>query len=275
MLEVAFLIIAAAGGAFWGVRQWQRKQQHRAVAFQLDETRAPARIVTTVATTGLYSVGKPGDMPHPASFNDLHLVTEGMALTDARNGQRQLFNLHDIQWVSAVELSPERVAAITLHFETLHQWRVLTLHIPEADMALLVRVLRRFVAPGRMNIGNRPVPPMGPVRARTVKDNLQGDIELGTEVNLYVLPHMLIVLNDNRVQAKIDMSSVRRILAVERLGGRIDGLLGTPNGLIRLYSLNESVAFALPQYRDLAEELSYLARSPVEFIAQAHKASKA
>ena len=78
------------------------------------------------------------------------------------------------------------------------------------------------------------------------------------------------------VVAKLDTSSIRRVLAVEKLSGRLDSLLKTsvPDGIVRLYSLYETAAFALPQYRELAEEISYLAHCPLEYISQEDKSSK-
>ena len=93
---------------------------------------------------------------------------------------------------------------------------------------------------------------------------------------LYLLPHILVVLQGDVVQAKLDMSSIRRVLSVERLNNRFDQLLkpSSPDGVIRLYSLYETVAFALPQYRELAEEIAYLSRCPIEFITQEDKTGK-
>ncbi|MEO1647044.1 MAG: hypothetical protein AAFR67_17795 [Chloroflexota bacterium] len=127
-----------------------------------------------------------------------------------------------------------------------------------------------------MNIGRPPATPIGPLAAHIAEDTLQGESNLGAEVSLYLLPHMLIVLQGDKVSAKLDTSSIRRVLSVERITGKLDSLLHrtTPEGVIRLYSLYETVAFALPQYRELAEEISYLSRCPVEFITQEDKSRK-
>ena len=143
-------------------------------------------------------------------------------------------------------------------------------------MALLVRVLRKIIAPARSNIGYTPSNPIGPIAARIVEETLQGEITLGREIGLYLLPTLVIVLSDGYVQAKLDLSSIRRVLAVERVSGKLDTLLqrATEDGLVRLYSQSETASFALKQYREFAEEISYLARCPVEFIVQEEKTSK-
>lgn len=275
MVEVALLFIVATGGLVWAAHRWQQ-QQNRAIEFELEATRRPARVVSTIADGGLYHLGKPGDIIQIAPFRDLHLTANGMALTDNVTQNVHTFDLMTIQWVSAIELSPERVASIAIHLEQRGRWWILTLQLPEADMALLARVLRRFVASNRMNIGNRPIAPIGPIDARLVDENLQGETALGAGVQLYLLPPILVVLREGRVQARLDTSSIRRILAVERINNRLDSFLSgqQSDGIIRLYSMHESVAFALTQYRELAEAISQITRSPVEFITQMDKAQK-
>ena len=118
--------------------------------------------------------------------------------------------------------------------------------------------------------------PIGPIAAKVAEDTLQGKISFGADISLYLLPHILIVLQGDIVRAKLDTSSIRRVLSVERISGKLDNLLhpNTPDGIVRLYSLYETVAFALPQYQELAQEISYLSRCPIEFITQEDKTRK-
>jgi len=257
-------------------RQWQQRQAQQRLAIDLNGPDNVRHLVSTLAHAGLYSLTRPGEAAHLSAFADLRLIYGGMAFRNSHTGQENSFDFAAVQWVSTVQLSQEGVAAITVHFEIHHQWWLLHLQLAEAEMGLIVKLLRRTVPASRMNIGHRTMPPIGPIEARIASETLQGETTLGADVGLYLLPHMLVVLQADTVRAKLDMSSVRRVLAVERVPGRLSGILhpGTAEGIVRLYSLYETVSFALPQYRELAEEISTLSRCPVEFIMKEDKTQK-
>jgi hypothetical protein len=273
MLEAA-LIILVATGSLWILSQ--RMKSDTTQLSVLNQETWDESVLTPIAGGGLYVIGKAGENLTYTAFSDLRLVNGGLALRDNHDGQTRFIHVGVMQWVTAVTPEADGTAQITIHIESDKQWRLLKLRLAESDMVLLAKVLVRVVPPSRLNIGNRPTNPIGPVPARMVDENLQGEITLGAEVGLYLLPHMLIVLHDDMVQAKLDTSSIRRVLAVERVSGKLDGILNRnmPEGIVRLYSLYESAAFALPQYRQLAEEISYLSRCPVEFIVQEDKTNK-
>jgi hypothetical protein len=210
------------------------------------------------------------------AFADLHLIHGGIALRHTESNSEQLFYFTHVQWVSAVTLTESGAARITLHMEAERRWRILTLQMPETEMGLLAKVLRRRIPSNRCNIGRSVTLPIGPVPARIAGETLQGDMKLGARVTLYLLPHILVVLDGDLVQAKLDTSSIRRVLAVQKVTNPIDNIinLGMPDGVVRLYSFYENVAFALPQYRELAEEISYLSHCPVEFVYRDDKTRK-
>ncbi len=271
MLEAALVIILATG-SLWALAQWQHRHQQRNAS--PEPTDDPQILVSTIAEGGLYGWGKPGEQPTLQAFQDMHLVPGGFALRSSRNLAQHLVLFAEIQWVSHIDLQPEGIASVTLHLERGGRWHLLRLQIVEAHMALLANVLRKAVSGSRLNLGNLRATPIGPVAARVVEENLQGETALGAEVGLYLLPHLLVVLRGDTVQAKLDTSSIRRVLAVERSNGALDSLLKPPDGTVRLYSLRETASFALPQYQELAEEIGYLARCPVEFITQEDKLRK-
>lgn len=272
MLETALILLATAatGGLWMLTRRWQHRQ---VPGPPLDAD--TSRPLSSLAAAGLFQLGKPGDSPTPQAFADLQLLHNGLLFYGATTRQPYFFDFAHIQWVSGLSLHAGNIVQIGLHLELDHRWRVLTLQLTESDMALLVSVLRRLIAPGRLNVGNIPMSPIGPVPARIAGETLQGETTLGAEVGLYLLPHMLVVLNKGDVvQARLDTSSIRRVLAVERMNGRLLGL-GAQEGVVRLYSMYDTVAFALPQYQELAREIAHLARSPVEFVMREDKANKA
>lgn len=270
MIETILVMLVATGGLVFMANQWQRGQGRLPAPNDI-----AGKVVSTIAEGGLYSIYKIGDAPQLSAFADLHLVQGGIVWRDALTGLQQMLGFSHLQWVSAVHVSAEGIATIHLHTELNAQWRIVTLQLPQTDMGMLVKVLRQVVSPSRTNIGRQPAHPIGPIAARLLEENLQGETNVGAEVSLYLLPHLLVVLHGNTVQAKLDTSSIRRVLAVERVSGKLDLLNNAPEGIVRLYSLRETAVFALPQYRELAEEISYLARCPIEFITQNEKTDKA
>lgn len=270
MFEAA-LIVLLASGLFAVARRWQRQKPRKLIPLE-DSNRRP---LSMIAHAGLYTITQPGATISLNAFRDLHLLEGGLKLYDNRNQQIHMVDFSHIQWVSTITFPQDDIAAMTIHLEINRHWRLLSLHMPESDMGILVGLLRQMLSASRLNIGARPVSPIGPIAAKVAEDTLQGKVSLGADISLYLLPHILIVLQDDIVQAKLDTSSVRRVLAVERISGKLDSLLHpNPDGIVRLYSLHETVAFALPQYQELAQEISYLSRCPVEFITQEDKTRK-
>lgn len=271
MIEAALLVILASG--LWVMANQINKRQQTALPVADENER---RFLSVIAEGGLYRLASPHDIIRMKAFRELQLVEGGLALRDNTTQERHIIDFATIEWVSAITLPQDGIASISIHIEAKRHWRILTLQTPETDMSILVKVLRRALAPSRLNIGQLAAKPIGPLSAHIAEDTLQGETNIGAEVSLYLLPHMLIVLQGDVVQAKLDTSSIRRILSVERVSGRFDSFIH-PNGyegVVRLYSLYETVAFALPQFRELAEEIAYLAHCPVDFITQEDKTGK-
>ena len=272
MLEAALLILVATGGLWMLSQHLNGKSTDLKPADELwDE-----KTLSPIAGGGLYSINKAGENPTYSAFSDLQLAHGGLTLRDSRDGQQRFINFAYMQWVSAVLMAEDGTAQVVIHVEANQQWRLLHLRLAQTDMVLLTKVLRRVLPSARLNLDKPVIKPIGPIAARVVEESLQGEITLGQEVKLYILPHLLIVLHDDTVRAKLDMSSFRRVLSIERISRKFDSVLNpnTPEGMVRIHSLYETAAFALPQYRQLAEELSYLSRCPVEFIIQEDKTHK-
>lgn len=268
MLEAAIFLLIASSVWFFSQR-WKKVPA-------LPGQREPGRSLSNLAEAGLYQLASPYEKRRLQAFRALHLVEGGLAWQDNSSQQAHFIDFAEIQWVSAIALPQEGIAEISIHLEIEKRWRILILQMPEAELLLLARLLQQVIPTSRLNIGRPPAHPIGPLAARIAEDNWQGESSLGQEVSLYLLPQLLIVLSGDLVRAKLDTSSIRRVLAVEKVSGRLDNLLkpSVPDGVVRLYSLYETAAFALSQYRELAEEISYLARCPMEFVTQEDKSSK-
>lgn len=229
----------------------------------------------TIMSGGSFTCGAPGRPGVVRPFHDMTLYPSGFMLRDIAGNTLLTVQLADIQWVSAVRLT-DGMAGLTLHLEVARRWQLVTLEMAQPDMALLARMLRRRLPPERHQPDGQPVELVGPVTARLVQETLHGDVMPDAEVSLYLVPPLLVVLRDDLIVARLDTRSIRRILAVERSSGRMEALLkrSSPDGLIRLYSLYETAVFALPQYRELAEEIAFVAGCSVEYISRDEKARK-
>lgn len=281
MLEIGLIALAtlATGGLIALARtHWQQRHFQKSTPRLLpaDNHSMNAKPFGTIAQAGVYSFGTPNQPGESRGFAQLHLEYGDLVLQDARSQRVLYFPLMAIQWVSDISLEPGEVSVMTLHIERDHHWHLLTLHLPQMEMRNLVRVLRQAVHSGRINVGNLTYKPIGPLPAYSAHQSLQGDTVINQPVELYLLPHLLVVLKDGRVQAKLDISSVRRVLAVERVSGVLDSVLkpGTPEGIVHLYSMNETVSFALVPFRDFADEIGALSRCPVEHVYHEDKANK-
>jgi hypothetical protein len=268
MLEAAILLFIAS--SVWFIsRRWNKVPA-------LPGARDAGRSLSSLAEGGLYQLASPHENRRLQAFRNLHLLDTGLSWQDNLSQQSQVIDFSEIQWVSAISQPQEGIAEMSLHLEIDKRWRILILQMPEAEMLLLGRLLQQIIPASRLNLGRPAAHPIGPLAARIAEDSLQGESSLGEEISLYLLPQILIVLKGDMVKAKLDTSSIRRVLAVEKLSGRLDSLLkpALSDGVVRLYSLYETAAFALPQYRELAEEISFLARCPLEYISQEDKSSK-
>lgn len=279
MLEFGLIALAtlATGGLLVLMRQRWLARSFRQPSPHTDSQPPEIHgVPAVIAQGGLYAFGIPRRPGQPRSLAELQLEYEDLVLRDAATQQVYYFPLMAIQWVSAIEQSDDGIAGITLHLERGGIWHLLTLRLPQMEMGILANVLRQAVNPARRNLGNPLAPPIGPITAFVAGQTLQGETILGEEVGLYILPSLLIVLHGDRVHAKLDLSSIRRVLAVERTPRGLDAVLrsNAPEGIVRLYSLSETVAFALPQFRELADEIGSLARCPVEHIYREDKVKK-
>lgn len=274
-LELGWLTLMTlvAGGIIAITRPWSHRRPwlRRPPRLRL----SPALDPIQIAAVGQYYLAAPGRRVSSAYFVDLHVEAGGIAWHDRITREDHYVAFEDIQWVSPATVADTGQASITLDLEIAHYWRLLTLQMPEADMNRLAALLRRTLSPANYPLNGRPGAHFGPVVARVAGQTLQGEITLGADVMLYVMPRLLLVLRGDLVQAKLDLSSIRRILAVERQHGPLDNLLkSAPDGMIRLHSMTETVAFALPDYIELAEELAYATGCSIEYVSRADKSQK-
>ncbi|MEO1645606.1 MAG: hypothetical protein AAFR67_10495, partial [Chloroflexota bacterium] len=137
MVEATILVIIASG--LWVITSQMRKSNQVMLPAPQDDNR---RALTRIAEGGLYRLSAPGETLRFSAFSALHLVEGGIGWQDNQRSQHHIIDFATIQWVSAVTLTPENIASLSIHIEVSGHWRILTLQMPEAEMATLVKVLR-------------------------------------------------------------------------------------------------------------------------------------
>lgn len=270
MVELSLIALSTAcvgGLAAW----WARAQQVRGLHHVALQPTVPVTQTVTLSSGGLYRLSTPEQLSARQAFADLAITPADLMLTNAHDRRALYFPLSAIQWLSAPQSQAEGISILHLHLEVDERWLILSLTLPQAEMTTLLRILRWRLPHSHLPSDQ----PVGPVAARLVYQDWQGVTELGPAVGLYLLPHLLVVLKEGRVQAKLSLASVRRVLAVERQPGRLEQWWGgLPDGLVNLYSMSETAVFALSDHESFAGTLAGLAGCTLEVVQRDDKAAK-
>lgn len=249
MFELSLLVVSALGIAWWRARRqgFLPSLPHLATLGRL-------------AQGGQYQWDKPQERTPSQAISALHVIEGGLSLLGA-DGRVMEWLFSDVQYVGEVVFTAPHTAQTRLYIEHAGVWRVLTLSLVRGEMGALLRLLRRHLPPQRLGMA-RPFAPMR-FRARLASQALDGQVTLGAEVGLYLLPHLLAVLRDDETHAKIALEGLRRVVALERDGGR--------EGMVCLYGATQTAFFVLAQHETLAHALSEVAHCALEVVARNDK----
>lgn len=268
MIEFSLMLLLVTAGGWWFAHQ-------RAVPRAQRPATQGETFDHVIAGHGGFHVWSPGRPGRPRHFDALNLQNGEIVIRDAANGQCFYFPMNLIQWIQPLDVQRQRDPQLALHFEVDGTWRILDLHMAMADMILLLSLLNRAVPRSNRQPENAVYRPVGPLTARAAEQDLDGTWHQGPDVQLYLLPHLLVVLNEDVVLEKILTNRVRRVLALEtQRQGVGKAIRQGKAGVMRLYSQSETVDFALENYQALADEIALLARCPVEHVDRDDKATK-
>lgn len=270
MLELS-IVGALAVAAMETMRQHWQQQQARTHLARATRLRTSALPAYPIAATGSFRVGTPTEPGLTTRFRGLRALPGGLAFNEVMTGRDYLLAFADMRWFGDVRALGQGHYSVSLHMEVAGRWQILMFHLAQADLVLLRSILKQKLPGDYMHVDYHPVQPLP---ARIAGQNLQGDTFLEEAVSLYVLPHLLVVMRGERVLAKLSTRSIRRVLAIERMGNQLGRMLLQAPGVVRLHSMYETVAFALAKYRELADELAHLAHCPIEYVSREDKRSK-
>ncbi|MGJ3237220.1 MAG: hypothetical protein ACFE0Q_00795 [Anaerolineae bacterium] len=149
---------------------------------------------------------------------------------------------------------------IWLHAEISGRWQILKLKLYQYDMQELVRALKEISTPEQVTAyrRRRPYIHRGPIHAHPAHQTLTGAWEIGTAIQLYLMPLYLVVMRDGRVRQQIELAQIQDIGALKRMEG------GKPAGLIRFFVDNDLQAFALDDYEAWAQALAEASKRTLE-----------
>jgi hypothetical protein len=271
MLEVGLFGLLAAA-TLETLRHYWQQQQHLVRLERASGQPTSKLPVYHIASDGMFQFGTPTQPGEAAAFRQLRALDSGIAFVNEQTKREYVLTFADIQWFGDIQASTAQTYALRLHLEVDGHWQILTLYLNQPAALTLKTILRQALPPERVRVDYHPV---GPIQARIAGQNLQGDTYLEDAVMIYVLPHLLIVLRGDVVLAKLSTRSIQRVLAVEHVNKGLNHLLTkSAAGIVRLHSMYDTVAFALSQYRELADEIAYLARCPIEHIYRDDKRNK-
>lgn len=274
MIEPGLIALAtAATGIVIHAIKTARQQDYAARLAKINALYRSEPVI--ISDTGQFQHARLSDITTPAFSGSLAYCETDLIICPAQANEVICVPIETIQWVTATQDAPNHTTRVELHYEHQNEWRILHIALPSQAMTQLGYLLKRILP--RERISQRPDSHLiGPFSARMVMQNLIGETQLGHDVSLYLLPNMLVVLADNRVQFKLNLGHVRRVLAVERVTKPLDRFIirGLTAGMIRLHSMTQTIAFALPHYLELAEQISARSQCPLEHIEQAEKRQK-
>lgn len=272
---VLIALTTAIGGCLITLgHQWRMQHQIDPLSTPFEDDLQETPI--SISAGGQYQFGSLQYLNTKQPFIRLLTYQQGLTLWDAAAEKTRFIPYTQIQWVSHIQSHHGQHDSVMLHVESQNRWIVLRLWLEHADMMRLTQILRKKLPLEARNFDGKPQQPIGPIAANIAGQTLQGETRIGDAVSLYLLPHMIVILKQNQVLGKLYLQRIKRVLAVERLMNRLDTFWNKQkaSGFIRLHSMYETVAFLLPQYRELAEEISFLSQCSMEIVTRADKQHK-
>ena len=151
----------------------------------------------------------------------------------------------------------EYINELWLHFESAGRWQLVKMRLTYTDTLRHVRALKTL-APGLVTPyrRRRPYIHYGPVAARAATQDLYGAWTLHEAVDVYLMPLHLLLLDGPQVRATIPVATVTHVRGVPRLDAA--------GGVVRFQAGETTHAFAVADYRPLAEALAEAARRSLE-----------
>lgn len=246
------------------------------------EDAAQRMIEVPIAQHALIQWGSPYHMGEVYRVEDLRLVGDTLVWHDEAHILPHHLPLHSLVWASGVHADGDE-RRIYLHAILRGRYRILGVDLHPTEMGVLRRIVRGLQSQSQPYL----IMPPPPQPAHIATQDWAGALTLGAPVMLYLLPHRLIVLHQERVSAQINLTSLRRILAIEGLPQQIVqhipawlrlwawvGRRKPEGGLLRLHSAGETALFITTQYAQMAHDIAQSATCAAEFIARDDKKGK-
>lgn len=170
------------------------------------------------------------------------------------------FNPEQLRWFGRPQKYIYGQNEIWLHVEQGESWNLLKIKLHQDDMRELVRELKAVSRPELVTAYRRQRPYIhsGPVKVRPASQDIHGAWTLDEPVELYLMPRFMVLLKGATVLLTIPLEAVQQIGALKRIDQP------GADGLVRFRALEETFAFSLPGYDELASALAEAAKRTLE-----------
>jgi hypothetical protein len=167
---------------------------------------------------------------------------------------------HQLRWFGRPVKYHDGLNEIWLHLETPEGWLLLKLWLDRASMARLVKTLKPLVTPELVTAyrRHRPYIHAGPLTTQPATQNIHGAWSLADPLRLYLMPRLLLMLDEGVITRRIPLEAISQVGALRRLDAP------EADGLVRFMVGEEVLAFALPDPITFANQLAEAARLNLE-----------
>lgn len=202
----------------------------------------------------------------------VQLINNAIEISDPQRGTVCL-PLDAMLWVEVYEYDNPQVE-IRLFCDAEGQWRTVRMWLPAVTAANVYRSVKQTLS-ASMSPDLMHISPMM-TRARQLHQNLHGYIRYSKPVNLVIFPHLLIVVDGDRIVTRIDVRHVRRVVAMRQSHNQLVSLFQDDKhrGIVRLYSSGETIAFETEHYLRIARAIKHLSGSSIEHVRVKQKTAK-
>jgi hypothetical protein len=206
---------------------------------------------------------QPLSQPSPAFKRSVIVVTSKRVSIYNRTvafDERISFAPDQIRWFGRPQKYSPGINEIWLHIEMAGLWQIVKIRLYQTAMRDLVRALKVVCAPELVTAYRRQRPYIhtGPAQAYPAEQDIHGAWTLHEPVTLYLMPRLLVILQNGVVTRELPLERIQQIGALRRLDAPDE------QGLVRFRLGDEPLAFALDEHESFAQALAEAAKRTLE-----------
>jgi hypothetical protein len=258
LFAITFLFVLVLG---WGIRRAIRLQ--RAIDARLAIIEAQDAAILVLKYWGhSYQVAPIGGKESAWQGCIVAVTSKDIVLYDrsALLEERLRVSAENLRWFGRPQKYTSGDNDIWLHVEKDGVWTLLKLRLPHGAMQDFVRALKTITTPELVTAyrRRRPYIHAGPETAQPASQDIHGAWTLDEPVELYLMPHFLVIQRAGNVLRKLALEGIQEIGALHRLDAP------GSQGLVRFRAEEETFAFTMPGHEKFAGLLAEAAKRTLE-----------